>query len=645
MLFTLGEWIQELVERSGIQMEENETHISAAYSYGVIEESVQVNESDPLTKEWMAYTLVNLTGLDSTDDCYIEDLDESRFPDHIRRCTPLMDLDHNRFHPSDQVEKQEALSILDQAVSICNKRVIKETTTDVQWKQDAEIKQLDTPPVVDSKGRIEMQEGLEAGDIICWHGMDDSLQFAEIMADPDDFGLYLSDVDPLSISDSIHLSGSTNVDFSKAQIIDGNGDVIIDNRQSGIEPTAIRNYTTSFDLSEWKVTLSAASTGLKAEVSKEMQNGSKAYANIRVSGLRFDYEWLSQQQTIQDVYFKVAFNSEENFGVRHTSYRKLYGDFSKVDPSDFVSTVKNFFQDADHCVQKTLTLATINVQVPSAPGVSVQMKVDLNIYVSGKIEITMSQGHVLGCEIRNGKTRLIQKMTPEHTEDIRATAKVTTGLRFGLKMAGFELCNAALLAGVESSMTTSLHLYDNNGDHTVITTDLPADVADELSQGNGNVVVCADLDAHIIGEVDLNSKASVLGKLGLGKTITIFTSKNASLLPQGMKHLENFHFMAECTRKGSSEIIFNDAVKVTGKITLERYAYALNINGYRTIVVTGLPEGYTKEDLVYETNQSDVAIVSENGRVTGRKAGSAEITISTQDGRHTAYVSILVKTS
>ena len=633
-----------LVERSGIQMEHNNA-IEAAYSYGVIDEHITIDSSLLLTREWMAYTLVNLTGMDDPYNGEIRDIEDCQFADEVRCSIPLIPLQNDMFYPLKEVEKQEALSILDQAVSICNQRVISRTLTDVQENRDISLKKLEYPPTVNEDGLLKSQEGLQEEDVICWYDEEGYPNYGKIVKDDTYEGYRLQEMDLFSLYDSVHLSGSTSVDFSKVQIMDGNGDIIHQAQDDVTSPMAISSYTSSFDIQEWKVTLNATSTGLKAEVSKEMLNGSKAYANVRVSGLRFDYQWLSEKQSVKDVYFKVAFNSEENFGVRHTSYKKLYGDFSKVDPGDFASTVKNFFQDADHCVQKTLTLATVTVPIPSAPGISLQMKVELNIYVSGRIEISMSQAHTLGCEIRNGTTRLIQKMDPKHTEDIRATAKLTSGLRFALRMSGFELCNAALNAGVETSLTTDLHLYDKDGSHTVVQTDLPTDVADELSEGNGNVLVCADLDAHLIGEVDLNSQSSVLGKLGMNRTVTIFSVKNASLLPSGMRHLENFHFVSACTRKGSTSVIVNDAPKVTGKITLERYAYAIGINGYRTIAVTGLPEGYTKEDLVYESADAKIAMVSVNGRVTGKAVGSTEITISTKDGKHTAFVSILVKTS
>ena len=641
-LFTKGEWIQELTIRSGIQINTDQSYEQVAISYGIISEDVAYDPSSLLTKEWMAYTLVNLTRLDDPYDKQIKDLNDSAFPYEVVRSIPLISLDNGYFHPKETVGKEEALSILDEAIEMINTKVIAETKTEVAWNDGLNIIELSDPVSFNEDGTVSYDKQFRDGDLIVYPDEDGNRTCAAVVESEGRFKL--EEADLLSLSDSIHLSGSQEIDFSNAQIIDGNNDVIVDASDDVTQNMAIHNYTSSFTLQDWKVTLTATSLGLKAEASKELPNGSKAFANVRLSGLKCDYQWLSEKKSLKEVYFRLSFNSEENFGVRHTSYKKLYGDFSRIDPSDFVSSVKNFFQDADHCVQKTLTLATVNVPIPNVPGLTLQVRVDMNIYVSGRIEFTMHQSHILGCEIHNGTTRLIQDMNPTHTEDIRANAKLTSALRFGLKMTGFELCNAALNAGIETSVSTDLHLYHPDGSHTVEASDLPVDVADELSDGNPNVFVCADLDAHFIGEVDLNSSSSVLGKLGLSRNIPIFTSKNASLLPDGMKHLENFHFVKECTRKQGTAVIENNAPAVTGKITLDRYAYAINVNGYRTIVVKGMPEGYDADELIFETSNSEVAIVSENGRVTGRSPGSAEITVSSEDGKHKAYVSILVKT-
>ena len=78
-----------------------------------------------------------------------------------------------------------------------------------------------------------------------------------------------------------------------------------------------------------------------------------------------------------------------------------------------------------------------------------------------------------------------------------------------------------------------------------------------------------------------------------------------------------------------------------GKITLEQYSVAVHAGQSRSLAVTGLPEGYSLNDLV--VSSSDPSIAAVNGLVvTGVSSGSAIITISTSDGSFSTSMNILV---
>ncbi|MGM9940898.1 MAG: Ig domain-containing protein [Bulleidia sp.] len=646
--YTLGQWIQKLVTVSGIQIDESQPdpYYLAAKGFSVIQDDAAYDPDIVLDRQWLAYTLVNLAQFDEIKDVVITDLDDSLFPDHIRRITDIMPLEDQKFRPEEHVSEEDALKYLNLTLKTMGDRRIMQTETEIEWNEEGQDVTFTEPSSVEDQ--VFVFQGpvpYEPGQIICDENGNIG-RVTEITYDNDLTYVNTEEVTVLDLSDSMYLSGSTEVDFSKAEIIAGDGEIVqFYDDDDPMTNMSFSEYSKNIDLDGYSVSLSSSSTGFKAEVKKNLPSGSKAYANVRLSSLRCDYEWLSEKQDIRNVYLRLRFDTEENFGVRHTSYTKRYGDFSKIDPKDFISTAKNFFQDADHVVQKTLTLATVSVPIPNAPLMKLEVNVDLNIYVSGRVEITLHQAHEIGCEIRNSTVRMIQKMDPTHEEDIQASMKVTSGIRFGLKMTGMELCNVSLLGGAESSVKTSVHLYEKDGTHTTVQTDLPVDVVDDLAQGNGNVLVCADMDAHIIGEINVNSKGSLLGRMGLSRTITVLNNENASLLPKGYRHLENFHFVESCTRNDRKPTVEKQEIKVTGKITLERYALAMGKGGYRSIVVTGLPEGYSASDLIYTVTDSSVAVVSENGRVTGRTPGATEVKVETSDGKYSSSISILVTTS
>lgn len=645
--YTLGQWLQKLVTVSCIQIDNTQPdpYYHAAKGFSVMQDDVSYDPDTILDRQWLAYTLVNLAQFDKVKDVEIEDIQKSIFPDHIRKITDIMPLENNRFRPEEPVTETEALKYLNLTLKTMSDQRIMKTETDITWNEDGK-KVIEVQPdrVTDNIFTFYGSVPYSIGQIICDNnghlGRITDITYSDEMT-----FVTTEEITLLDLSDSMYLSGSTNVDFSKAEILDGNGEIIQSYDDNTATNMALSAYTKTMEKDGYTVAITSSSTGFKAEVRRELPNGSKAYANVRLASLRCDYEWLSEKKDIKNVYLRLRFNTEENFGVRHTSYTKKYGDFSKIDPKDFISTAKNFFQDADHVIEKTLTLATVRVPIPNAPMMKLEMNVDLNIYVSGRVEITLHQAHEIGCEIRNGTIRMLQKMDPTHEEDIQATMKVTSGIRFGLKMTGMELCNASLLGGVQAGMKTYVHLYDSDGKKTTVETDLPNDVVDDLAQDNVNVLVCADLDAHIIGEISVNSKSTLLGKMGLSKTITVFNGQNASLLPEGYRHLENLHFVEQCTRNDRKPTVEKQEIHVTGKITLERYALAMSEGGYRTIVVTGLPEGYRTADLIYTVNDETIAIVSENGRVTGRQSGATEVIVQTMDGKYSTSISVLVTTS
>ena len=59
------------------------------------------------------------------------------------------------------------------------------------------------------------------------------------------------------------------------------------------------------------------------------------------------------------------------------------------------------------------------------------------------------------------------------------------------------------------------------------------------------------------------------------------------------------------------------------------------------IAVSSLPEGYTEANLVWESDNSEIATVK-GGKVTGISAGSAQIKVSTSDGKYSVNCTVIV---
>lgn len=68
----------------------------------------------------------------------------------------------------------------------------------------------------------------------------------------------------------------------------------------------------------------------------------------------------------------------------------------------------------------------------------------------------------------------------------------------------------------------------------------------------------------------------------------------------------------------------------------------VHVSKAKAIQITGLPEGYTKDDLEYISSNEDVAKTDLNGNVIGKSAGSSVITVSTSDGKHYIKCNVIV---
>ncbi|MDN6414797.1 Ig-like domain-containing protein [Staphylococcus gallinarum] len=82
-------------------------------------------------------------------------------------------------------------------------------------------------------------------------------------------------------------------------------------------------------------------------------------------------------------------------------------------------------------------------------------------------------------------------------------------------------------------------------------------------------------------------------------------------------------------------------IKVTG-VTLDKTELALNVGDSATLQATVSPSTATDKTLTYATSDNAIATVDENGVVTAVAAGTANITVTTNDGSKTATCNLTV---
>lgn len=659
---TNGEWLTELTAQAGITYYQQEepyflnitsnspyfTVVQSSVEWEVLNPSKAFNPSATLTREMVAYTLMNLIsrtheGLSDT----IKDLQDCSYPDQVKAAVAsgLMSLDERqRFRPKDQISKEEAFGYLAQVIDIVNNRKFTDTQTTVQLKDDVQFAD-DEPKQFDEEGLtalFESDSSIRNGMYIVY----DDTYYRVVNCEYTNQGILttLEQVNMEDVIEQFDIQGGTDLEFNHAKIVDGNGNVVQEGTEQShslsLMSTSLINHT--FEINGFRIALKGTTSSLHAEVSKQLQVGGLLYANAALDNLHIQYKWDKDEDRIQYGYLKADFTTSENIGLRNGMYKELYGDFSKLNPKDFISTVQNIFQTKQEVITDTITLCTVKIPMPNAPMVSVVMKLNLNIYATGKAELSFVQNHVLGCEIRNGNMRSISDHSKKATASIRAETGITLGTNLALHAFNQNIMDAEIDAGAKGYFHTKTYLYNEEGKAESFDIDVQPDLVEELSEGNPDIKVCTELNAYWLCNLKLNSSNSLAGRFGFSRNIPILSESNAPLFPKGKVTYENWMSVDHCSCEDREKVPNVEAIQVKKRITLKDYSLISGVGVSTRIQVTGLPEGYTVEDLIYISKNTDIAEVSSAGEVIGKKSGGTDIVIQTKDKKHLVHCHILV---
>ena len=659
---TNGEWLTELTAQAGITYYQQEepyflnitsnspyfTVVQSSVEWEVLNPSKAFNPSATLTREMVAYTLMNL--ISRTHEGFsdtIKDLQDCSYPDQVKAAVAsgLMSLDERqRFRPKDQISKEEAFGYLAQVIDIVNNRKFTDTQTTVQLKDDVQFAD-DKPKQFDEEGLtalFESDSSIRNGMYIVY----DDTYYRVVNCEYTNQGILttLEQVNMEDVIEQFDIQGGTDLEFNHAKIVDGNGNVVQEGTEQShslsLMSTSLINHT--FDINGFRIALKGTTSSLHAEVSKQLQVGGLLYANAALDNLHIQYKWDKDEDRIQYGYLKADFTTSENIGLRNGMYKELYGDFSKLNPKDFISTVQNIFQTKQEVITDTITLCTVKIPMPNAPMVSVVMKLNLNIYATGKAELSFVQNHVLGCEIRNGNMRSISDHSKKATASIRAETGITLGTNLALHAFNHNIMDAEINAGAKGYFHTKTYLYNEEGKAEPFDIDVQPDLVEELSEGNPDIKVCTELNAYWLCNLKLNSSNSLAGRFGFSRNIPILSESNAPLFPKGKVTYENWMSVDHCSCEDREKVPNVEAIQVKKRITLKDYSLISGVGVSTRIQVTGLPEGYTVEDLIYISKNTDIAEVSSVGEVIGKKSGGTDIVIQTKDKKHFVHCHILV---
>ena len=658
--YTLGEWIIRLTEQAGIEQYEQKmpyfinvpqdspyySCVQAAVEWGVLNRGHAFDPEEKLSREWTAYTLMNLMGYEKDGlNTNVRDLQKTQFREQVQAAVAsgLMKTDsRNLFDPAGILSRSEADQYLFTVIRNINDPSL-ENVSETKFIDDLELHE-GSPEMFDRENMTFRTAGqnYQPGDIIALKD-DDGMFYLTVTEVHDGYvGVRESEFDELF--SEIWMEGKSSLDPQQAQII--TDDSVIQEgefsflNQNRVTNCSFRPAVKTFQVRGYQVRLSISKTGVKADVTRKLKHGSELFAGLRVNDMKISYRFR-RKNSDDDLFMKVSFDSEENFGMRNSIVRHISADLSSLKAADFAAKLNGLFQKSGDREDTSLTLCRIRLPIAGNPLLTALMKLDLHILASGRAECVLTQECEAGFESRNGKVRMIRSFEHDEKAAVHADTRTTADISVSLDLIRKALMDIRINAGIKASCDTVLHLYDNDSSQ-ITGTSVPSDFATEAAENNPDVLVCADMKGNWILDVLVNSSSTAAGMLGLSGRVSLLNEKNNTLIPSLSGHFENGHKVSRCTRH--ERIILEDPeeIQVSEKIRLSSYALILMKGESKEIVLKGLPEGYGIQDLEFLSSDPAAVSVDEHGILYGNESGSAKITVRTADQMHAAYCSVIV---
>lgn len=664
----LGEWVSEIIEKAGIFPSDESVPyylnipsgsvwfetVQTAADWKILDPGDPFDPMQPLTREWAAYTLINLSGMDKkTSDRTIRDLAASRFPEHISSAVSfgLMDSDqHDRFRPREVMDRSDARHLLDQVITYINTRTFEHH--DAQIIMDEDIHLLEEEPLAydPELSSVLFPAGtqVKSGDVISTGDQEHPFVIAESTQEQENgTSVMVKDADPEDVIDRIDAIGSFDADFSRAEITD-----LLDGTQSVPETSctdpyfhlmASRQYSRTHVINGFTVSYTVNTSGIRAEVTRTAPGGLTVFADASLTGVHPVYQWNSSRGNVEYGYFRVDCTTNESFSAGRDAFASGQANLKDIDAARFLESLKEAFERGRDTAALDVPLCSFRIPVPEVPLLNITGTVSLKLDAEGRAKLSLSQQHSLGMEIRNGKMRAIHHSDSQSKAALYGSADFMTAVSFSLNAASLSLTDAVIEAGINAEITSTVHSYDRQGNHTALQTSLPADMVADHAGGTEGILVCSDADAVWILDLILNSSRTLAGRYGFSRQMSLLKPEQANVFPGRRIHMENFHIVERCTRTERERPPAYSQLPESDQIMIAEYVLIGKAGESRSIDITSLPADCPRSALSFVSQDSSIAQVNQNGQVLLKQSGSTIITVSSADGRYRVRCTVHVR--
>ena len=529
------------------------------------------------------------------------------------------------------VSKEEANVVIDKAVNKLNN-----PETESYFEIDEkDVDYLNDYELIDNSLKTNIE--LNKNDIVY---LEKEKEYKKII-DTEDDKYYLGDPELDEILNKLEISGSKEIDFENAEIIPYFVEEKTNYVNNNFELLASNRRT--FNKDGFRVSYSVSSSGLDVRISKELKESISMFFDISLSNIKPTYKWNYQNGDVKESFFKINYRLTNELGVSTGKYGRYYLDFKDLDSSSFLNAIKSSIKTKEDEIECTIPICQIKTPIPELPTANFNIDVVAKTYVSGRVELVFYNSGAIGFETRNGNMRVIKDVQKDDDIIVGASARAVAGINFNLEAAKKRLMDVEFDGGVRAAVSSTIHLYDEEGNKKEVESDIPYSVLQEVSKENNNVRICGDLSLNWVLDVQFNTSKALLYKYGLTYKKSILDSNDQVF--SNLTHIENWAFVKKCTRKNRNTITTKNTTMNNNneKIILNKYSAVVIKGKDFNIPISSLPNGYTKEDLEYESSNLDIASCV-NGIVFAKEIGSTKIDIRTKDKKYSASINILVST-
>jgi len=425
--------------------------------------------------------------------------------------------------------------------------------------------------------------------------------------------------------------------------------------------------------------------------------------------MKTEWKGIIPVPNLKSAELKIDYEVEQNYGLSIGADASFVAapKYSNGNGKFLTNFKRAVMKDKDGKGAKTIASKKVikicSLNVYSVGVAKICLDVNASISAEGSIEITITESGSKGVEYKNGNLRFIKTKNPPDIEaEVKAKIEATLGFGPALYVVGLKkrLVGLEAKVGIGASGSVKAHLADaemhliEDADFNgvlpsqaegMVGMSISADATEikavAAAQGGFfNAPVGATVELHIDWCLDV----SVYGILSIGLTdeaylvdfigdkvklsISVFDESNATFFNY---HVDNWKWSEgvmswgkdasadNCTleyvpfddkpeeeEKPDENVDNSDETVTVGEILMLSTMNAnLEVGETKKVSIEKIPEGYTAADVVFTSKDESIVTVDQNGNIKAVGAGVTTVNAATKDGKHSAFVAIIVKTA